>query len=445
MDNRLRSIAISSLFGTVLTGFCASASGDTALDLVEALVKKGVLSAQEAEVLQQQSQASQVSVGNKGLVVKSADGAYSMKVGGRLHIDASGNSDDGLAPGVKPINGTEIRRGRIYLSGAFNNDWGYHIETDFGGNKVSAKDFLVTYSGFEAPIKLTIGNQKHAMSMEIEESSNDIMFTERSLVAALTTPYFDRAIGFSVAAGGGNWHVKSGVYGDAMASGGANANEGNGFGVRGTYAPIAEKNKVLHIGVNYGLRKPSEDGTANGKATAFSYKTTNLSGLKPVNAAFDNMDQVKTSIVELAAMFGPVSVQSEFAQTQVSRDAGPDVDLSASYVQVGFTVAGRRVYKASEGEFKHLTQNNNFSLRNGTWGAWELALRLDQIDLEDADITGGEAKRASLALNWYLNPNVRVMLDYSTSYELNGGALIKADGSYADDIDVYALRTQWSF
>ena len=42
-------------------------------------------------------------------------------------------------------------------------------------------------------------------------------------------------------------------------------------------------------------------------------------------------------------------------------------------------------------------------------GAWEVALRFDQLDLDDtgAGIKGGEMKTATLGLNWYPVNNVR--------------------------------------
>ena len=38
-----------------------------------------------------------------------------------------------------------------------------------------------------------------------------------------------------------------------------------------------------------------------------------------------------------------------------------------------------------------------------------------------------------------------MMLDYSHSYELKGGALQNVNGELADDIDTYAMRVQLSF
>ena len=74
-----------------------------------------------------------------------------------------------------------------------------------------------------------------------------------------------------------------------------------------------------------------------------------------------------------------------------------------------------------------------------------MAARYDQVDLNDADLFGGEQKRATLALNWYLNENVRLMADYSRSFDLDNSPVTKANGEEPDDIDVFWLRTQWAF
>ena len=83
-------------------------------------------------------------------------------------------------------------------------------------------------------------------------------------------------------------------------------------------------------------------------------------------------------------------------------------------------------------------------LADGHWRT-RVAGRYDSIDLEDGIVRGGEAKRLSVSLNWYLNEDVRVLAGYTKAFDLDGGALKKADGSYADDIDVYSLRAQWAF
>jgi len=463
MSITLKRAVMAAVTGTALFGYGANAMADATFDLVQALVDKGVLTEEEALPLMksrandEERQAKKeksnptLEVGKKGLVVKNPDGDFSIKLGGRMHADYTDhNGDSDLPANRKPVNGTQIRRGRIALSGTVYNDFDYMIETDFANDGVSVKDLFLVYHGFNlgTPLELTVGNQKHAMSMEIQESSNDIMFTERSFVSGLTTPFFDRAIGVNLKGHGENWNVQSGFYGDGMGNSADNSNndEGHGFGIRGTWAPINEKDKVLHVGANYGYRKTSDLGLSNSNASRFRYRTTNMSGLAVVDTTIADMDDVNMAIFELAGMYGPLSFQSEFAKSNVSRKTNADVDFTGWYAQVGYTLTGEaRTYKGSDGEFKRLTPREAFSIKNGTWGAWEVAARYDEIDLEDGIVAGGEAKRVTLSLNWYLNEDVRILAGYSKSFDLDGGALKNADGSFADDIDVISMRTQWAF
>jgi len=451
----------SALQGMLIVGLLLSASSaamaDSNRDLVETLVKKGILTAEEAKPLLDriQEEAKPVdtpvpsaSVGKSGIVVKSPEGDFSMQVGGRLHADFYTHSgDENLAGGVQAADGTELRRSRIYLKGTASKNFKYNIEADLASNRVSLKDVFLTYTGFNGPLELTFGSQKHSVSMEIEESSNDIMFTERSLLTAMTGSFFDRAIGVNLKAKGNNWSVKGGVYGDAISSGASNNDEGRGFGIRGTYTPIMEKDKVVHLGASFGSRSTSDDNELNGRSAALSQETSNASSLRLFNTGtIADVDSIDVGILELAAMYGPFSFQSEVAQSTLDRDFGGDADFSGFYAQLGYTLTGEsRTYKGSDGEFKRLKPASPFSLQDGTWGAWELAARYDELDLNDGNISGGDGKRLTLGVNWYLNDNVRFLANYALTYDISNGPILEADGSDADDIGVFTFRTQWAF
>jgi phosphate-selective porin OprO/OprP len=82
------------------------------------------------------------------------------------------------------------------MKGIVWGDYKYMIEADFADNDIAIKDAFLTYKGFDwNNLEITVGHQKQPISMELQESSNDIMFTERSTVNVLTAPAFDRAIG----------------------------------------------------------------------------------------------------------------------------------------------------------------------------------------------------------------------------------------------------------
>ena len=446
---------------TGIAGLPLGSFADSTEDLVNALVTKGVLTEEEGALLaknrtKEKKSEAKVKMDKKGIQISSSDDAFSMQIGGRLHATLTEHSHGDLGSTSDPVDGTEIRRARLYAKGNLYKKFGYMAEVDWGGDKVGIKDFFGTYNP-NKNWEFTFGNQKHAFSQEVQESSNDIMFAERSLVYGLSVPFFDRAIGVNLKAMGETWNVQGGFYGDGVAASTSSANstsssasreknEGKGFAIRGTWNPILEKDRMVMLGANYGYRKQSDTGEINnGKDPAFAYSTTNFSNLKVVNSGnISNFNDVQMGILELSAMNGPFSFQSEYAKGTVNRDNGSsDYDVSAYYAQVAWTLTGEtREYKATDGEFKRLKPAKIFDPDKGTWGAWEVALRHDSIDLTDADINGGDAKRMTLNLNWYLNENMRVLAGYERFYDLD--KLKKANGRDADDIDVFQVRAQWA-
>lgn len=390
-----------------------------------------------------------VAVGKNGLEVISEDGNFAVTLGGRIHIDASSHLNDDLVErgtnnSVEAVSGSEIRRARLALKGTVYEDYHFVIEGDWAGNSVSLKDTLVSYTGFDG-LEFTVGHQKHAISMELQESSNDIMFNERSLLSAITTPHFDRALGINLKTDGDDWSLQGGIYGDSIADSGDEGDEGAGLGLRATFAPINTPSHVIHLGANAGYRKANDSNSlSNSKAPRFRYETTPISDLYLSDTgAVDGFEEISLGILEAAAVSGPFSLQSEVGQASISRATAADLDFSAYYVQMGWTLTGEtRRYKGADGEFKRLKPRNAFKPGQDQWGAWELALRIDGLDLEDGDVNGGEQQRLSVNLNWYLNETVRVLLGYSRAFDVDNGPLTQPGGADPDDVDVIMLRTQ---
>jgi phosphate-selective porin OprO/OprP len=388
----------------------------------------------EAKVQQQLVEAtkpSDVEVEVKGgVTVKTRDGKFSTKVSGRVQADAATYSGD---PEIG--DGTEIRRARINLQGTIYNDWGYKLQYDFastGANGKGIADAFLSYNGFDN-MQIIAGNFKDPFSLEYEASSNHVMFTERSLVNAFSA---GRHIGTMVSTKQKHWSLAGGVFGDSLtATNGTNhaQDEGWGLGARATFAPINEKNKMVHLGLGLNYRDTGGFDIAQFKTQA----ETHISGVNIVDTGtITNVTDFTKVGLELASVMGPFSAQAEYITTSVSRNNASDLEFNGWYVQAGYFFTGEsRHYK--KGAFGGVKPKSNVG--EGGIGAWELGLRYSTLDLIDADIDGGEADSVTLGLNWYATPTLRFSANYIDVLDVQGG-------TYDDqEPRIFQVRSQWAF
>lgn len=117
-----------------------------------------------------------------------------------------------------------------------------------------------------------------------------------------------------------------------------------------------------------------------------------------------------------------------------------DLDFSGGYVQTAWLLTGeRRPCKVADGVFDRVQPLASVGL--GGIGAWELAARLSEVDLTDGGVTGGRERNLTLALNWYLTANIRLMLNHISVLDVDrpGNA---ADG---DEPSIWGARAHMDF
>lgn len=380
------------------------------------------------------------SLDSGGLSIESSDGAYSIEIGTRLHAEASTHRGD-LPEGIEPVNGSELRRARIETSGTFHENWSWAAEVDFADNQTSIKDFRLGYR-LENGTLLTFGSQKQPYSLVVEESSNDIPFIERSIDNFILLPFADRAVGFRAQQSGEHWFAAGGIFGEAVNPNVTDDDEGWGISGRFVYSPIIQDDQVLHLGVRAMVRAPSDAD----QAIRIRDETTHMSGLRIVDTGdISDLDQSRLSGVEAAYAFGPFSVVGEYTGLDLRRNTLPNLDFSGFSVYGTWSLTGESraaSYRMRDGEFKRLKPNTEFSPSNGTWGAWELALRYASIDLNDGTFIGGEESVLTSGLNWYLNNNVRLMLEWSRIVDTDDSTELR---EAADGLNIFQFRTQYTF
>ncbi len=420
-----------------------------------------------------------VHMDKKGLQVESADKNFRFKLGGRIHADASFHNGGTYLDGgdtVDANDGTEIRRARMRFEGVFYKDWLFRTEADFADDNVRVKDAFIQYLGLKDWFTITAGQQKQNFSRELQESSNDMMFTERSLMNILNSPTVDRAIGLNFNSSGDNYMAEVGVFGDSITpartpttsnvvdengnrigtvtTGAATVadagDEGWGISSRVVYNPIIDKTKLIHLGLagNYRVPDDSKD-VAKGRDLRLTYETTNMSNLDIIDTRVRNVNDIKMLGLEAAGMYGPFSTGAEYTRMWVDRNNGSDnLELDGWYAEVAYSITGEsRGYK--NGNFGYLEPAKPFSLSKGGWGAWEVAARYSSADLNDGNFNGGELSNITVALNWYINTNFRILANYTRLLDIERSSLTTTTGLplTGDNagLDTFMLRGQVAF
>ncbi len=330
-----------------------------------------------------------------GLALRSPDRDWRLELGGRAHFDAVAVDDD-----VTPLDdGGEFRRLRLDATLRYGKRWSARVDYDFGG---LVEGWYSTWLRYDAPgpWRYTAGNMLVPFGLENATSSNDLTFLERSQSSALLPGF---AVGVQAERTAKDNYTALGLFGDPLDAAPSRRSEGVGLFARHTRALWQDgEERLWHVGGSLELRD-IDGGSRYRMRTRPELGTVERRLID--SRTIDDVDVAFTLGAESALQLGPFSLQGEWVGAQLERDS-VDVSFSAWYLQASYFLSGQaRRYRADRGSF---TDPAGLSKRD----AWELALRVSGLDLEDGDITGGEGANVTLGLNWYVNRNLRVMLNY---------------------------------
>lgn len=356
----------------------------------------------------------------EGLAVK-GDG-YEWLLGGRVQADSAW-FDDSLDPSPFDDN-ADFRRARINTQLTIRDAWRIAAEYDFAGTNTGWKTVYLQYRGWDH-WRITGGNQVAPFGMADLESSNDTPFMERSVATAMNPSLLT---GVAVNTWGHGWTLAGGYFGNELSNESQRRSEGEGGVMRFTVSPIDGKGKLLHFGIAGEYRQPNDNDLLRVRTRPESYMTD----VRLVNTGnIQNVDDTALLGLEAAMIAGPLTMQAEYMQMSVNRSIGSNVDLSGWYASAGLFFTGEtREYSSNRGVIggpRHIKHK---------WGALEAAVRYGSLDLDDQDVAGGQEDNYAVAFNWYVNDNIRFMLNYTHFDASPTSTGIDEDG------DIYAIRFQ---
>ena len=318
-------------------------------------------------------------------------------------------------------NGTGFRRARIGFEGTALKWWNYRVEVDFAGNVVNLTDAYLQYTKIPKTL-LTIGQHKAPFGLESNNSDNYNMFLERGMFTnAFGNVGAERRIGVSAAyAPKETLNLAIGLFGDNESIGRSSVapitdtpDESWGVNGRATWEPIFDTGKIVHLGVSGFYRTALKSGDVEDVVRLTDRPNIRVDNGNILDSGvITGVKSLRYAGAEAAAVFGPLTVAGEVGRLWLDRPNLVNKAFTGFYGYAAYMITGEtRPFKG--GNFDRVRPFTELG-KDGL-GAFEVALRYDQLDLSETPIltrAGNEAKSVTLGLNWYFNPYAKLMFNW---------------------------------
>ncbi|WP_294391597.1 porin [uncultured Sphingomonas sp.] len=412
-------------------------------------------------------------------------GGYFQKRAGPLTTDlrrGGGANDAGHARDLS--NGTVLRRARIGIDGHLFDDFEYNVLLDFGGSGVEDAghvfELWAQYSGIE-PFHLRVGAFAPSIGLEDQNSVQGMPLMERPAISDISRGIaggdFREAIQLTAARR--RWFAALALTTRTVGtintggSGTAQSFDQNFGGVARLAAiPFQGKDWLVHVGA-HGSRVFSvsdaggpdgADGDLRHPVELRERPELRTDGTRLIDTGTIDARHVNEVGLELAVQSRNVYVQGEYEFIGIERRdrSLENPHFGGWYVEGGWVLTGeRRKYNTGTFAFDAPPVSRVLDPAKGGFGAVELVGRYSYVDLNYKagargtaisldGVRGGEQRIVAAGINWYLNPVLRLMLDYQhvrvrrlspdpTAYATPLGAEI------GQSYDTVAVRSQLAF
>ena len=473
----------------------SSAATPTTVQQMAADVQQAKLAAQDAP---------RVTFNNARPTIASADGRASIAFRSVVQADAAHYDEDAdggatdfrrgsvgatanreTAAARDFSDGAYFRRARFGFEGTLARDFTYRVLAELGGSGTEGpariNDMWVGYTGF-APFTIQVGAFSPPANMDDGINPESSLFIERASTSELsrTLGGADGRIGIGMRGNGARWMsaltLTTRTVNDAEVFDSQLAAVGR-FG--GLIATSSDYN--IHAGLSgtWVFQPPDQGSTAASAAQRHVLRFRDrpeirVDSTRLIDTGSIDADSAYVYGLEASATWKNWYLGAESFHYGIERTAATaalsDPTFEGFYVQGSWILTGEtRRYDIASGAFQAPRPFVPFTSAGGM-GAWEFALRFSHTDLDyhagafgtaaaaDA-IRGGVQDIWTLGVNWYLNPNVKIMLnwlhvDVDRLNPAGPGNLTPfgpAPGTppigvnIGQELNIYGLRTQYSF
>lgn len=312
---------------------------------------------------------------------------------------------------------SELRRAEMVLKGSRGRwDWtaGYDLasrndkwlDLNLRLKLIGERSSQATSGSGEG--QLTLGQFKHYLGMEELTSSRHNDFIAKAM--ATSTFAIGRRLGAGATWSSGPWSLAGSGFGRELGSGGA---RGGGYSLRGVWAPVQGDGHIVHLGLS-GLHRATDDDSVRLRART-GFEPASVPRLVDTGT-FTAVDRIRTLGLEAAWVTGPVKFQGEYLDSSLRRRhqaSDPDVAPGRDFNAHGWYLSG--IWSLTGEPWRY--RNGVFSPgqagdAGNDAGRWQLAARIEGLDLDDGGSVGGHARVLTVGGNWYWREHLKLSLNH---------------------------------
>lgn len=347
------------------------------------------------------------------------DVVLSGRAGFRLDLDAAGFVTPASLGDFE--SGVIVRRARLHVRGQLllGVTTDYAFEASVEGQRFFLNEFYLAWNPNRFGVDtITVGHTTPPMGLENLESSRSLVFMEMGSPSQALAPGYRTGVLLNGAHA--PWHLAwaAGFFtgGQRQATGDASKTVAQLIGRLSGYAGDPARADLLHLGLSASTMFSGE-GEIEYQSRPESFKA-------PFVVDTDDIDSSSATQYGLEAAWshGPRLVQAELLQsfvTDVERSQG--IFWGAYLFASWFLTGEHRPYDPSSGLFDRARPHTDFRFHGPGWGAFEVAARVSYLDLTSGRVRGGKMLNGTAGLNWYLNPEVRLLFNYIVTHVTDGG------------------------
>jgi phosphate-selective porin OprO/OprP len=404
--------------------------------------------------------------------VHSGSSKSTMKIGGRVHVDAWGfnptggqvsllNSKGGVPE--DPQNRIGFRRVRFGVKGTIRDNMNYKIELELaGGNKSEFRDVYLGWTDLPVLQTLLLGNQKRPYGLDHLNSSRYNVFLERPFVIEANNQDA-RRLGLASYGYSDNlrWNWRYGVWNQQNVQGLGNyVGDHLQLEVAGRlastvwYDDISGGRGYMHMAISGAHADTAQNDTNEAE---FRTRPEARSANRWINTEqIEGADYYNLMGLESVINIGALQLVGEYQSVWVDRDLGnTDTNFNGGYFYASYFLTGEHMpWDRKAGTLARIVPLQNFWIvdrcdgcRESGWGAWQIAARYSKADYNDQDIFGGVGESFTFGLNWYWNSHARMQFNYING-KINDRTVntepISTPG-VSGDYDIYGVRWMVDF